>query len=267
MAGQKGFGPFCALSFDCDFPRDVQVLPRLVEMLGRYHCTASFACVGQWIRQFPQEHRCLVEAGHELINHTDTHPNLYHPGYSYAQGQGLSRKYFNQIPPAERRKEIEDGHRAFAETLDYLPQGFRTPHFGVLHRDEVYPILVELGYRFSSSVLAASSPSSGLPFRPLARLWEIPLSPCPEHPFGVFDSWHSLSKRGAAHCQPGRLAELFARLCRRVAAQGGLVNVYFDPVDVLQSGELERMLGFLQGAPLQRVTYAELADIMERQAL
>ncbi|MGY9015990.1 MAG: polysaccharide deacetylase family protein, partial [Rhodospirillales bacterium] len=80
------------LSFDCDFPRDVAVLPQLVEMLDRYDVKASFACIGQWIRAYPTEHRCLVEAGHELLNHTQTHPNLYHPDYEYAQTADLNKE-------------------------------------------------------------------------------------------------------------------------------------------------------------------------------
>lgn len=263
MDRQRGFGPFCTLSFDCDFPRDVEVLPQVCALLEHYGYTSSFACIGQWVRRFPQEHRQLIAAGHELLNHTDTHPNLYHPDYEYSRDPQLSRRRFNQLTPEERREEIARGHAAFVEVLDYVPVGFRTPHFGVLHLEDVYPMLGELGYRFSSSVLASASPRGGMPFQIQANVWEFPLSPCPRHPFGVFDSWHSLGKRGARHTRPGELAVLFARLCEQVQGKGGYVNIYLDPREALESGELQRMLDYLRGSGLTVLVYRDLLEKIE----
>lgn len=260
---QQGFGPFCTLSFDCDFPRDVEALPQICALLEHYQYTASFACIGQWVRRFPQEHRLLAGAGYELLNHTDTHPNLYHPDYDYARAPELSRRRFNQLAPDERRQELERGHAAFVEVLDYTPVGFRTPHFGELHVEDVYALLAGLSYRFSSSVLASAAPSGGTPFRVPAGIWEFPVSPCPAHPFGVFDTWHSLGKRGGAHARPGELTSLFIRLCERVQGRGGYVNVYLDPRDALDSGELRRMLDYLRSCTLAVVDYATLLEKME----
>ena len=259
MAGQKGFGPFCTLSFDCDFPRDIEVLPQLIKLLERYACCGSFACIGQWVREFPEEHRALVAAGHELVNHTETHPNLFHPDYDYACVEGLNRRRFNQITASERQGEIEQCHHTFAQILDYVPQGFRTPHFGHLHVEDVYPMLRDLGYLFSSSVLA-SGPGGGVPFKTSAAVWEFPVSPCPDHPFGVFDSWHSLGKHHGAHQNPGDLAGLFAILGEQVERQGGYVNVYFDPRVAMDSGELERMLQYLSASSIEVLGYGLLAE-------
>ncbi|MEE3258807.1 MAG: polysaccharide deacetylase family protein [Candidatus Latescibacterota bacterium] len=266
MGGRPGSGcPYCIVSFDCDFPRDVEALPRLLPLLQRYGIRASFACIGQWVRRYPDEHRLLVEAGYEILNHTETHPNLYHPDYDYARADGLSRTPFNRIGPRQRREEIERGHATLAEILGVEPVGFRTPHFGALHVDDVYGPLVELGYRFSSSVMAAER--GGAPYRTGEGLWEIPVSPCPLHPCGVFDSWHALGKRGASHCGPGELADLFAVLADAAAGGCGLVNVYFDPKDVLESGELERVLAALAERDIELVDYAGLVDALEKPAL
>lgn len=261
MATQRGIGPYLVISFDCDFPRDVEVLPQLVALLQRYRVQASFACIGQWVRRYPDEHRTLVEAGCEIVNHTETHPNLYHPDYEYARLDGLKRTPFNQLEPAQRREEIERGHATIAEILGAEPVGFRTPHFGVLHVDDVYLPLTELGYRFSSSVMAAER--GGVPYRTAEGLWEIPVSPCPLHPCGVFDSWHSMSKHGASHSGQGEMARLFATLVDAAVQDGGLVNVYFDPKDVLESGELERMLEILDHRALETVDYAGLIGVIE----
>jgi peptidoglycan/xylan/chitin deacetylase (PgdA/CDA1 family) len=262
MEAQQGFGPFCTLSFDCDFPRDAEALPQVAELLDHYGCKASFACIGQWIRRYPREHRCLVEAGFELLNHTQTHPNLYHPDYAYARGAELSRKRFDLLVPREKRQEIEEAHASFAEVLGCAPSGFRTPHFGTLHTPEVYPVLRDLGYRFSSSVMAGASPQGGTPYQTDGGIWEFPLSPCPAHPFGVFDSWHSLSKRDPAHGRPGELTALFVRLCEQVQGRGGYVNIYLDPRDALDSGELRRMLDYLRGSGLVVLGYAALLERM-----
>ncbi|MCC7264379.1 MAG: polysaccharide deacetylase family protein [Candidatus Latescibacteria bacterium] len=260
MEAQQGFGPYCTLSFDCDFPRDVQALPQVAELLGQYAFPASFACIGQWVRQYPDEHRCLVEAGCELLNHTQTHPNLYHPDYAYARGAELSRKRFDLLVRREKRAEIEQAHATFVEVLGVHPVGFRTPHFGSLHTPEVYPVLRDLDYRFSSSVMAGASPTGGTPYQAAGGIWEFPLSPCPAHPFGVLDSWHSLSKRDPAHSRPGELTALFVRLCEQVQGRGGYVNIYLDPRDALDSGELRRMLDYLRRSSIVVLGYAELLE-------
>lgn len=264
MAAGQGTNSYCVISFDCDFPRDIAALPELVPLLQRYNIPASFACIGQWVRQFPAEHKLLVDAGFEIINHTETHPNLYHPDYDYARDDGLSREKFNQISRERRREEIERGHQTIVEVLGVEPVGFRTPHFGALHVDDVYAPLAALGYSFSSSVLAAER--GGQPYLTPEGVWEVPVSPCPLHPFGVFDSWHSLSKQGASHSCEGDLAGLFVRLVEVVAQKGGLANVYFDPKDVLASGELERMLQVVDDGAVDVVDYAGLIRTLESPA-
>ena len=258
LAAQRGWDPCCTLSFDCDFPRDVEILPQVVDLLDKRDFKASFACIGQWIQKFPDEHRLLVGAGHEIVNHTHTHPNLYHPGYAYARHEELSRERFNSISAAQREVEINRCHQVCADVLDCEPIGFRSPHFGVLHVDDVYPMLSALGYRYSSSKMAAASPTLGLPYVCHPGIWELPLSPCPQHPFGVFDSWHSIGKENAAHAGVGGLAALFTDLAERVMGGGGYVNVYFDPLDAVESGEFGRILEFLSDSGLRVAAYRDL---------
>lgn len=260
IEAQKGFGPFCVLSFDCDFPRDIEVFPQLIALLKRYGFIASFASVGQWVRKYPDKHRLLIDSGHELVNHTETHPNLYHADYDYARGEGLSRHSFNEISPAGRKEEIERCHATFEELLGYIPRGFRSPHFGALRVDDLYGILTELGYSFSSSVLAADQQGLGLPYRTREMVWEFPLSPCPEHPFGVFDSWHSLGKHRASHKKTGEVTGLFAILAEVVERDGGFINVYFDPREIFDSGELEGILRVLKEREIRVVDYGTLVE-------
>jgi peptidoglycan-N-acetylglucosamine deacetylase len=266
MSERGDFHSRFILSFDCDFPRDVESLQPLVNLLEEFDIQASFACIGQWVRTFPDEHRRLVDAGHEIINHTQTHPNLYHADYDYAQQEGLSREFFNRLGSAGRRREIERGHADISEVLGVEPIGFRTPHFGALHVDDIYGILAELGYRFSSSTMAAHT--GPLPYQTSDGIWEIPLSPCPLHPFGVFDSWHSIGKCKATHSGRGELTALFADLLGTTFSgeEGGLVNIYLDPWDAVHSGELRTMLELVQERSIATICYGDLCDELERVA-
>jgi len=257
---QRGWGPCCTVSFDCDFPRDIEALSEVIHLLEARNLRASFACIGRWIRAFPDEHREIVSAGMEILNHTETHPNLYHPGYDFARGDDLARERFNEISSERRRSEIEACHQTCVEILGYAPAGFRSPHFGNLHVDDVYPVLADLGYLYSSSALAHSTDSGGLPFRHISGVLEFPLSPCPRHPFGVFDSWHSLGKRNGAHAEAGQMTQLFRQHAELILAKGGYANVYFDPRDMLNSGELVRFLDYLQDSGLEVVDYGTLAS-------
>ena len=258
MEKQEGYGPYCTVSFDCDFPRDVEVLPEVSRLFRERQYVASFACIGRWVRQFPEEHRCLVADGHELLNHTETHPNLFHPGYSYASDPDLSTKHFNQISERERRREIELCDATFKEILGYNAKGFRTPHFGHQHVNDVYGVLNDLDYSFSSSVMVADPAHCALPYRTEPGVWEFPVSPCPDHPHGLLDSWHAIGKTNPSHNRPGELAGLFRISAERIQRCGGHLNIYLDPKASLESGELHGILDCLRATRLPVVTYDQL---------
>lgn len=49
---------------------------QLIDILGKYGVKATFFVVGQWAEKYPESVRALHEAGHEVMNHSDTHPHL-----------------------------------------------------------------------------------------------------------------------------------------------------------------------------------------------
>ena len=75
------------ISFDCDYPEDIEAIPRLLQMLTNYEFKASFACVGAWIQKYPKEHAMILEHGHEIVNHTYSHPDneLLNPGRKFRE--------------------------------------------------------------------------------------------------------------------------------------------------------------------------------------
>src|ERR1700722_14275181 len=63
-----------ALTFD-DGPNP-SATPQLLELLTKYGVKATFFLIGRQVRAFPALAREMVERGHEIVNHTETHPSL-----------------------------------------------------------------------------------------------------------------------------------------------------------------------------------------------
>ena len=63
-----------ALTFD-DGPNDPYTL-QLLDVLSKYNVKATFFLIGNYVDQRPDIVRDIVTAGHEVGNHTYTHPNL-----------------------------------------------------------------------------------------------------------------------------------------------------------------------------------------------
>ncbi|MGB0591622.1 MAG: polysaccharide deacetylase family protein [Myxococcota bacterium] len=91
-----------ALTFD-DGPRPGRTT-RVMEVLDKQGITATFFVCGRLVRRFPEILRDLDAAGHQLANHTWSHPNLRHM----------------------RRREIED---QFERTADQVNEALEREVF------------------------------------------------------------------------------------------------------------------------------------------
>lgn len=76
--------PAIALTFD-DGPSEST--PAILQILQQHRITATFFQCGANVRRLPQVAREVSTAGHELGNHTDTHPRLCFksPGFIYRE--------------------------------------------------------------------------------------------------------------------------------------------------------------------------------------
>src|SRR6266853_6796154 len=63
-----------ALTFD-DGPNDPHTM-RLLDVLAKHNAKATFFLIGRYVRQCPEIARAVLAAGHEIGNHTYSHPNL-----------------------------------------------------------------------------------------------------------------------------------------------------------------------------------------------
>lgn len=247
------------LSFDVDFPEDCDALPAVAAALARHGIRASFACVGRWVEEFPDAHRAVVDGGHELVNHSYSHPELVNaPGRFASRRADLNDRRWEALSLAERAAEIEGCQRAVALTLGVAPRGFRAPHFGNVDPRPLYPVLAALGLAYSTSMLAPRGRRFGVPVYE-GTVLEIPVTTCPRHPLSSLDTWHALYARGGWHRDD--FGDVLRRQLARAVACGGLTNIYLDPKDAARfdfDGFLATAIAL--GPDVWVATYSEVTD-------
>jgi peptidoglycan/xylan/chitin deacetylase (PgdA/CDA1 family) len=132
--------PALALTFD-DGPSEST--PALLELLARYNAKATFFMCGQNVRRLKQIAQQVATAGHEIGNHTDSHPALYFKA------------------PGFINRELAQAQEAIAEATSMTPRLFRAP-YGVR-----WP-----GLRGAQSRLELT----GVMWSAIARDWKLPAS-------------------------------------------------------------------------------------------
>lgn len=101
-------GPFVAMTFD-DGPH-AENTPRLLEMLKQRGIKATFFVVGQCAAEYPQIMKRIVEEGHEIANHSWSHPQLSKMGEGSVTDQ------------------IQRTHDVIVQTTGVTPKLLRPPY-------------------------------------------------------------------------------------------------------------------------------------------
>jgi len=117
--------PYIALTFD-DGPHPVHT-PRLLDILAKHNVKATFYVVGSRVQQYPNIVRRMVAEGHEIGNHTWSHPNL------------------TKLSPAAVRSELDRSRDAIAAIAGVKPRTMRPP-YGALTQNQRGWIFGEYGY-------------------------------------------------------------------------------------------------------------------------
>jgi peptidoglycan-N-acetylglucosamine deacetylase len=63
-----------AISFDAAWGNEQT--QTLIDILKQYNVHATFFVVGAWVDKYPDSVKALAEAGHEVCNHSNTHPHM-----------------------------------------------------------------------------------------------------------------------------------------------------------------------------------------------
>lgn len=97
-----------ALTFD-DGPH-AEYTPALLDLLKKYNIHATFFVVGTNVSMYPEIVQREISEGHEIGNHTNTHPCA-----------------INRLDEKTLKKELLDAENAIYEVADYRPHLFRPP--------------------------------------------------------------------------------------------------------------------------------------------
>ena len=63
-----------AITFNCAW--DGEDIPLILETLDKYGAKATFFALGTWVDSYPEETKAIIEAGHEIGTHSNTHPDM-----------------------------------------------------------------------------------------------------------------------------------------------------------------------------------------------
>lgn len=119
---------------------------RLLEVFEQYEIKSTFFTLGWVAERCPSLIKAIVDAGHELASH----------GYGHQRATQMDKAQFQQ--DVERSKKLLEDC-AGAEII-----GYRAPSFSVNDSNTwVYDILVELGFKYSSSTYPIAHDLYGVP--------------------------------------------------------------------------------------------------------
>jgi polysaccharide deacetylase family protein (PEP-CTERM system associated) len=219
---------------------------QLLELLGEYGARATFFVNAQSVEKHPRLLSRIVEQGHELAAH------------------GYSHRFLSAYrSPAAFREDLERCLALLDRECGVRPDGYRAPGFTLRGcEDIVLPVLRELGFKYSSSVLpVAHTLQHGYrrgptrPFRWPNGVVELPLS-----------SWEFLGRRwpafGSWSLRLLPLANTTAAI-GRLNALGRPAYLYLHAWEVFGQ-PVSREVAYAR-FPAQRIWLAGRGPLMERR--
>ena len=108
VIGRGPPGPWVYLTFD-DGPNG-RVTDRILDVLAQEQLPATFFMLGKHVELYPQTALAVVQAGHDVGNHTYSHAKLHRVG------------------PRRAADEVRWAHQAITGVTGYVPRAFRAPH-------------------------------------------------------------------------------------------------------------------------------------------
>ena len=113
-----------AISFDAAW--GAEDFPKIIEILDKHNVKTTFFMTGEWVEKYPDCVKLLVEKGHDLGNHSASHPDM------------------TKLSKEKQREQILKVHNAVKELTGYEMELFRPPYGA--YNNEVIRTCYELGY-------------------------------------------------------------------------------------------------------------------------
>jgi len=223
------------LSFDCDTEEDILSAWDVHQHVTRLGVTPIYAIPGQILEKGSSVFKRILDNGGEFINHGYTK----HAFYNTVNHRYESCFFYDQLSNQQIREDVIKGDQAIRTVLGIQPEGFRVPHFGRFQKpsqqSQIYCILNELGYRYSTSTMPYYGFVHGA-MMDVGNLIEFPLSGGLMHPLSVLDTWayfkapdRIYSEREYAQ-QAHSMADYFTR-----NQYPGILNYYADPNHIVSN--------------------------------
>ena len=97
-----------ALSFDAAWGNEDT--GQLIDIMKKYNVKTTFFVVGGWVDKFPESVKQLHDAGHEIMNHSNTHPHM------------------TQLSVDKMKEEVEKCDNKIQKITGVKPTLFRAPY-------------------------------------------------------------------------------------------------------------------------------------------
>jgi len=110
---------------------DPAVTPRVLAQLAQFEAAATFFCVGERVRRYPELAREILRQGHVIENHSQRH-----------------RHDFSLLGPKRMHREIAEAQDSIANVTGSVPTFFRAP--AGLRNPFLQPLLDDLQLRLAS---------------------------------------------------------------------------------------------------------------------
>jgi len=112
----KGEEKICAISFDAAWGNEDT--GKLIKILDDHNVKTTFFVVGSWVDKYPESVKELSDAGHEIMNHSNSHPHM------------------TQISKEAMQKEIDQCDAKIKAITGVEPYLFRPP-YGDYNKDVI----------------------------------------------------------------------------------------------------------------------------------
>ncbi|HET9428320.1 MAG TPA: polysaccharide deacetylase family protein [Allosphingosinicella sp.] len=221
-------------------------VPRLIETYLHFlevrKAQATFFVVGEVARRFPEMVNRIAAAGHEIACHSDRHIVLADLG------------------PAAFREDLLRNIEAIEAAGVDRPVGYRAPCFSLTKSTcWAYPILAELGFSYSSSVVPAFNPLHGWAGfgpdpRSIGSVLELPVS--------LHSSWLPVPL-GGVYLRVLPMPLVLAAIRRRTRRGQPLLS-YTHPYDIDPEEEGYAHPGFSRWSPYNWLMRLNRRNMMAR---
>ncbi len=220
------------ISFDFETQRDIETIRKLTRQLNFSRIKPFYAIPGE-----------LIESNIDVLKSLSNdftfvnHGYKVHTEYCRKEKKNFSTILYSKLKNNDIRSDIKKAHEVIKSNFGIDCKLFRTPHFGEFcekrNMDIVYETLKNLDYKFSFS----TTPIYSLLKKPIFNEMDITEIPCNaylDNPSQIIDSW---SSNVDLSITPKVMLEGIKSYLFFMKENKLLLNVYFDPVDIVDNKE------------------------------